>query len=1197
MGQQIPFPGNVKAALAFCCIALILAVAVVGLHFTGLRQKADGLLVLPMALSFMLSFSLFAAQANENRLEFFSAYSWGFAFLVIGMLSAVAHFAVSKKVKMNASQQALVLKATCLLSAIIAFATPIAVAPDTNGTTIVIVYLTKDCQEGATPFGGGGSRDGDGCITSFADAMDGKQKGAIAFGSFALIFSFGSFVLHFFAPPKPPNHALLAKLSLPTAFSFMLSFSLLAALINGRSTELVFAYSSGFAFLILGTLASVAHFFVSKKAAASSRTGGAGMKAAAAAMQGNPVAANANVAKAFCTNCGAQVGSSVAFCTSCGAKMAASVEMTEMTATATELAAKIAAFAAATEAAFTGEIAGANIAHGDDHGAAGRERSTTGYALEARQDPESLIGQRICVGDMGVGTVTGVKKAKGKSTQHLVAFSSNPTAPPVPVLLAKHGKGKGLKFYVMLPIGAAEAGATVAATAATAATAAAVAAANDPDVLRQQLQDAKADAAAAKVKTAEAKQVAAAKAKTDAAAAKAKTAEAKQAAAAKAKADAAAAKAKAAEAKQAAAAARLADSDPTFERHREYYSIDRESVDDHRRIAAIYLSKHHPMVPSLSKRPKKVVALSEKKRKMKELRADRILMIGGGVVNMFFPLFIAVSTTALLAMANVPAGATLVAVSEARACPRPRLPDPGLTLLPCLPACLPTRSWYKTMAATTLLGNLAKLPPRLLLRAHHKFMLQEGSVSRWSSWVEGSVVFISFLLLFAIAEGVSFYLAYLSEGVCEKATCPCMEPSFMDGLRKCTITGTAQCPIYPAACKAAQSAGSQAASAGLGFSICPCRSWLIVALLGIGGLVLNTVKSMITSFFWMIMLAHNFPDFVLHQVIARYTRARALTHAIAHSSFLLLHASRACASCISQLNTNHRKYSVDLETAEALKDANPVKYSTLQTWLGYEKIVRGGGEAYPAPLAAKFLAIMIGERALLFASPMYEHWQVNRRYTLSGGLLSNWFADCRDIMKNFSVHLREVNKSGFDHVGEQALAEADELGISAELPEFRRKTVASFHAIIEDLAVSEAIELEMYLDCCDDASATLGFDDMDSPYMKRGTSVALWLACYDMNINVLSRRRKVPGRVAKVRSGTFEPRAIVRDLAPGTTPFSAKTKAGEKRWGRMYKYRCWFKPLVVLGMGLGYYFITQHPIALTMPTPPPTPVTVSNDDF
>jgi len=475
-------------------------------------------------------------------------------------------------------------------------------------------------------------------------------------------------------------------------------------------------------------------------------------------------------------------------------------------------------------------------------------------------------------------------------------------------------------------------------------------------------------------------------------------------------------------------------------------------------------------------------------------------------VNMFFPLFIAVSTTALLAMANVPAGATLVA----------------------------------TMAATTLLGNLAKLPPRLLLRAHHKFMLQEGAVSRWSSWVEGSVVFISFLLLFAIAEGVSFYLAYLSEGVCEKATCPCMEPSFLDEPGKCTITGTAQCPIYPAACKAAQSANSQEALNTR--ENCPCRSWLIVALLGIGGLILNTVKSMITSFLWMIMLAHNFPDFVLHQ-----------------------------------LNTNHRKYSVDLETAEALKDANPVKYSTLQTWLGYEKIVRGGGEAYPAPLAAKFLAIMIGERALLFASPMYEHWQVNRRYTLSGGLLSNWFADCRDIMKNCCVHLREVNKSGFDHVAEQALAEADELGISAELPDFRRKAVAGLYATIEDLAVSEAIEREMYLDCCDDASATLGFDDMDSPYMKRGASIALWLACFDIDIDNLRRRRKVPERVAKVRSGTFEPRAIVRDLAPGTTLFSAKTKAGEKRWGRMYKYRCWFKALVPLGMGLGYYFLTQQP--------------------
>ena len=89
----------------------------------------------------------------------------------------------------------------------------------------------------------------------------------------------------------------------------------------------------------------------------------------------------------------------------------------------------------------------------------GRERSSTRYALEARQNAESLIGESIDVDGMGAGTVIGVKKAKGKSTQHLVAFSSNLSVAPVSVLLAKDDSGKGHKFHVLLstglPIGAA----------------------------------------------------------------------------------------------------------------------------------------------------------------------------------------------------------------------------------------------------------------------------------------------------------------------------------------------------------------------------------------------------------------------------------------------------------------------------------------------------------------------------------------------------------------------------------------------------------------------------------------------------------------------------------------------------------------------------------------------------------------------
>jgi hypothetical protein len=77
-------------------------------------------------------------------------------------------------------------------------------------------------------------------------------------------------------------------------------------------------------------------------------------------------------------------------------------------------------------------------------------------ALEMRQIPASLVGHSINVEGRGVGTVVGVKKAIGKSTQHLVSFHSNPTAGPQPVLLRKGKKGgKGLSFRVVASSGAA----------------------------------------------------------------------------------------------------------------------------------------------------------------------------------------------------------------------------------------------------------------------------------------------------------------------------------------------------------------------------------------------------------------------------------------------------------------------------------------------------------------------------------------------------------------------------------------------------------------------------------------------------------------------------------------------------------------------------------------------------------------------
>jgi hypothetical protein len=55
---------------------------------------------------------------------------------------------------------------------------------------------------------------------------------------------------------------------------------------------------------------------------------------------------------------------------------------------------------------------GANPAYDDDQSE--RERSTTNHALDAREDPEGLIGQSIDVEGKGAGKVVGVKKVKGK---------------------------------------------------------------------------------------------------------------------------------------------------------------------------------------------------------------------------------------------------------------------------------------------------------------------------------------------------------------------------------------------------------------------------------------------------------------------------------------------------------------------------------------------------------------------------------------------------------------------------------------------------------------------------------------------------------------------------------------------------------------------------------------------------------------
>jgi hypothetical protein len=82
-----------------------------------------------------------------------------------------------------------------------------------------------------------------------------------------------------------------------------------------------------------------------------------------------------------------------------------------------------------------------------------RERSTTVAAYEARKDPASLVGQRIDVPGKGEGVVTGLQKAAGKSTMHLIRFDATPTATPEAVLLQKETGGKGRMFYIVSETG------------------------------------------------------------------------------------------------------------------------------------------------------------------------------------------------------------------------------------------------------------------------------------------------------------------------------------------------------------------------------------------------------------------------------------------------------------------------------------------------------------------------------------------------------------------------------------------------------------------------------------------------------------------------------------------------------------------------------------------------------------------------
>lgn len=162
---------------------------------------------------------------------------------------------------MDATKQTLALKGTCLLSAILGIATPVVTA------TGVEMYLYKSCVLGTCAnYGSKHSTPnpfGPPVVTEVP--FPNKLKAALAFICLALVVSLVQTVLHFTA--KPPNHALLGNLSIPNAFFFLLSFALVA---SDDPTKGGGNYGAGFAFMIIGMLTAVAHFAVSKKAAASS---------------------------------------------------------------------------------------------------------------------------------------------------------------------------------------------------------------------------------------------------------------------------------------------------------------------------------------------------------------------------------------------------------------------------------------------------------------------------------------------------------------------------------------------------------------------------------------------------------------------------------------------------------------------------------------------------------------------------------------------------------------------------------------------------------------------------------------------------------------------------------------------------------------------------------------------------------------
>ena len=159
----------------------------------------------------------------------------------------------------------LAVKLLCILSAVLAFATPLQKQSQTvfGFTVSSEIYLTKQCATG-----GGQSQ----CIN-----YDGKQnsifKASLAFTALALVASVVATALHF-KPPVNHQHAMI--LSGITSFCFLVSFATVA---DGKGPAdgaplSGFDFFVGFAFQVIGFIAGAFNVFLTRGEAANKSESG-----------------------------------------------------------------------------------------------------------------------------------------------------------------------------------------------------------------------------------------------------------------------------------------------------------------------------------------------------------------------------------------------------------------------------------------------------------------------------------------------------------------------------------------------------------------------------------------------------------------------------------------------------------------------------------------------------------------------------------------------------------------------------------------------------------------------------------------------------------------------------------------------------------------------------------------------------------